>query len=331
MAFQGREAESLRWGSCCSQVRSNDCKSPPRLPVLRIIAKSPKLLARVKEHFWNHAAYTSEARAIFVGGCQRTGTTLLRVILDTHPNICCGPEANLVYRGISPLRQTGRLQNLAERYSLSLDALLHILEKSRSRAEFIDLFFATYCRAQGKPRWAEKTPSNVREIGFIFRHFPNARFVHMIRDARDVVCSLRTHPRFEFVGGQLVKLNTRHPISKCLHAWVSDVRAGLAWRSDPRYIELKYEDLVNHKQAALRRLFHFLGEPWSEQVLAFHEVHTSSRDIRHFPQNPEATKPIYSSSIGRWKCELSRGELTHIEQRAGRLLDALGYNARESC
>lgn len=250
----------------------------------------------------------------------------MRVIMDTHPRICCGPESRLFLPHI-PSPSEGRFtpSKLSHRFDLPEGLVAQIFNSSQSQAEFIDRFFAAYCESRGKARWAEKTPRNVLVLDYILEHFPNARFVHMIRDGRDTVCSLRTHPRHKVVNGELVKLNTWHPIGPCITRWVNDVHAGLQYRGDPRYIEVRYEELVAHPRETLMRLFDFIGEAFDEKVLEYHSVHGQSRDATHFPQNPEATKAMYTQAVGRWRRDLTPDEQAVVKRKAGPLLIELGY------
>ena len=276
---------------------------------------------------WREKPYLSAAAPILIGGCGRSGTTLLRVILDSHPNLCCGPESNLFL-----VDKTHRLslERIAFKFDLSVARVVEMEQASTSLAEFIDRFFAAYAAARGKPRWAEKTPKNVTALDFIIAHYPSAQFLHVIRDGRDVACSLRTHPRHKVVNDQLVPLNTRNPWQPGVLRWVEDVRAGLAYRSDPRYREIRYEDLVIKPEPTLRALFEFIGEPWHGSVLNFHAEHGSSRDVRRFPQNPEAIRPIYSDAVGRWRTEMTSSETEFFKVHGGPLLIELGYEADNS-
>jgi hypothetical protein len=275
---------------------------------------------------WRRPAYTSAASPIIIGGCGRSGTTLMRVIMDTHPRICCGPESRLFLPHV-PSPSEGRFTpgKLGSRFDLPEDLVTELYVNSTSQAEFIDRFFGAYCESRKKARWAEKTPRNVLHLDYIFEHFPKARFVHMIRDGRDTVCSLRTHPRHKVVNGELVKLNTWHPIGPCVDRWVNDVRAGLTFRGKPQYIEIRYEHLVSQPRETLMRLFEFLEEPFDEKVLAYHQVGGASRDATHFPQNPEATGAMYTKAVGRWHRDLTPDELALVKRRAGPLLIELGY------
>jgi hypothetical protein len=266
--------------------------------------------------------YVSHSSPIIVGGCGRSGTTLVRVILDSHPALCCGPESGLLVRR-RPDEE--RLRILAARFDLDPEAVLGDWRAARDHGEFVDRFFGAYARARGRARWAEKTPKNVAALGWIFRRFPEARFIHMIRDGRDVVCSLRTHPRFAWVDGKQVPTGIRRPIRECIARWRDDVRAGLRYRGDPRTVELRYEDVIAEPEPTLRKLFEFLGEPWDDAVLRFYEVEGGSRDVRRFPQNPEATQPIRPDAGGRWRRDLAPDEVGLFKQLAGSLLVELGY------
>ena len=202
------------------------------------------------------AGYVSDTAPVIVGGCGRSGTTLMRTILDTHTNICCGPESSIMRPGAL---KSGKL---AVRFDLPRDSVRQMARESGSQAQFIERFFTEYGARTGKPRWADKSPRNVRRLGYIRRHFPKTRFIHILRDGRDVVCSLRTHPRFKIVNGEMVKANTWHPIEPCVKRWIRDVTAGLAYRGEPWYTEVRYEDLVHEPESTLRRLFEFLEEEW---------------------------------------------------------------------
>jgi hypothetical protein len=268
---------------------------------------------------WRRPPYTSQSDPIVVGGCGRSGTTLMRVILDTHPRICCGPESRL-FLPVWPSPE-----KLAPRFDLPVPEVAKLFGTCGSQAEFVERFFGLYSQSRQKARWAEKTPRNVLHLDYIFEHFPNARFIHMIRDGRDTICSLRTHPRHKVVDGKLVELNTWHPIEPCLERWLTNVQAGLKFRGDPRYIEVRYEALVARPRETLAPVFEFLGEAFDERVLDYHREKGESRDARHFPQNPEATQAMYTKAVARWQRDLTPEEMALVKREAGPLLIQLGY------
>lgn len=290
-----------------------------------LVGRARQLVSGARAYRWNRGDHVSSETPIIIGGCGRSGTTLMRVILDSHSQIACGPESN-VFPSPNRLNPgSPGAEKLAKKFEISAEEMAHLLRSSSTRAEFADRFFDAYRRHAGKPLWADKTPRNIQVMPYILEHFPKARFVHVIRDGRDVVCSLRTHPRHRVIDGEIVKLDTWNPIEDCVGRWVKDVGDGLVYRGDPRYYELKYEDLVTETEPTLRGLFEFLELPWEPAVMAFHEVQSASRDPVKFAQNPEATKPLQRSSIGRWRKDLNEEDLAYVLRRAGPLLRTLGY------
>ena len=261
---------------------------------------------------------------IVLGGCGRSGTTLLRLMLDSHPRIFCGPESSVFRRrALDP-------DALADRFGLARGAVRAIDDAAASRPAFIEAFAALSLQEAGKARWAEKTPRNISRIGAIFRFFPEARFVHVLRDGRDVACSLRTHPRHEVVDGRLVPLDTWKPLAACARRWRDDIECSRPWWSDPRLHTLRYEDLVRDPGSVLRRLMAFLGEPWDEAMLAYAGGGSPSRDVTRFAQNPEAIGAVNASSIGRWERDLDANDRRIFKRIAGPLLIELGYAKNES-
>ena len=234
-----------------------------------------------------------------IGGCPRSGTTLLRCLLGSHPNIGCEVETRVFHRTVLPKH----VERLAMWLGLDRAVVDQLYRSSTAQAQFVERLFAEYCRVRGKPRWAEKTPDNVKVVDYIFEHFPRAKFVHGIRDGRDVVCSFRTHPSAKIVGGVAHPVETRRSVEHCARRWTKAVAGGLRFRGHPGYHEVRYEDLVAQPEEALRELLTWAGEPWDDAVL----------------------QPIYSSAIGRWRDDLTPDEAETVVQIAGPLLAELGY------
>lgn len=278
---------------------------------------------RISQSDWYSGEYVSSDTPIIIGGCARSGTTLIRVMLDTHPKIYCGPESNLFL----PIRikTRRRLKELSWKFDIPLKEVDILLTNSSCLSEFIEKFFNKMINVHGKRRWAEKSPRNVLRLDYIFKHFPMAKFIHMIRDGRDVACSLRTFPKRKIVDGSIVPVNTNRPLDECVRRWVHDVKIGRKYENDPRYIEVKYEDLILNTRESLKKLFKILHESFDEKILKYHEVKSNTRDIMKFPQNIEATRPLNSGSIGRWKNELNKKELKLFKKLGGDLLIKTGY------
>jgi len=267
--------------------------------------------------------YVSEDAPVIVGGCARSGTTLMRVILDSHKNLCCGPETGLFFR------ESVGVKRLADKFDVPLQKVRDLAKQSDSRAEFIERFFRFYARVCNKQRWVEKSPRNVQILDYVFRSFPKARFIHVVRDGRDVACSLRTFPRHKGEDGKLVPLETRNDLEPGIERWVSDISTARTYRTDHRYLEVRYEEVVLRTRETLRTVLHFIGEPWDDAVLRHSEVRSASRDVTKFPQNPEAVRRITDEAIGRWKRDLTITEQVLFKEKAGSLLVELGYETSD--
>jgi hypothetical protein len=264
-------------------------------------------------------AEPSSFSPIVLGGCGRSGTTLLRLMLDSHRRICCGPESSLFRRrAVDPAW-------LADRFGFDRGEVRALYEAARSRPDFIERFAALCMRRAGKARWAEKTPRNIGRVAEIFRCFPDARFVHVLRDGRDVACSLRTHPRHKVVEGKLVPTGVWRPIAACARRWVRDIEGSRRWWGDPRFLTLRYEDLVLEPRPALERLVAHVGEEWDAAMLAHAAAESPFRDATRFAQNPEALGAVSSGSLGRWQRDLDARDRRIFKRIAGPLLVELGY------
>ena len=255
---------------------------------------------------------------IFVGGCGRSGTTLIRVILDSHPHIACGPELRA---GFAALR-------LWEEYNTTYTGALseHLLTPGDINAMFARLITSlmdNYRKAQDKLRSAEKSPNNV----FFFQHlhaiFPESPLIHVIRDGRDVVCSLLS---MDWVDGRGQPIEYTRDAGKAAEFWVSAIRAGRLALSHPtmknRYREVRYEDIINDPEPTLKGLFEFIGEPWDPAVLEFHR---KDRYLGRHSSTDQVSKPIYKSAMARWQKDLSKADKDKVKQVAGETLIELGY------
>ena len=157
---------------------------------------------------------------------------------------------------------------MSHRFDIEVDIIKRMRQETRSQAEFIEKFFMAYAKEQNKEIWGDRTPRNITSIDFIQKHFPRAKFIHIIRDgSKYTVCSLRTHPKYVMINGRREKRNTCNPIDKCINRWVESVTSGLIWRGYPNYFEVKYETLVYDCERTLRDICKFLNIDFHLQML----------------------------------------------------------------
>lgn len=257
---------------------------------------------------------------IFIGGAPRSGTTLLRAMLDAHPQIAAGPEMRIVpmLAQLSGSTRATMGPILDTHYDVSGEALNAVF-----RQLIID-FFTPYRVARGREALAEKTPANALHFEELARLFPDAAFVHIIRDGRDVVSSL--------LGVDWVDASTGKPF-----AYTVDPVAGAAiWHrhivsaraiaiSAVAYTELRYEDLVSAPEAALTALMTFLGRAFDPAQLAPAMVDSLRSGQNETSANAVAA-PVRPTAIGKWRQRLSEEAMARaFAGPPSTLLQALGY------
>jgi len=256
-----------------------------------------------------------ELRPIFVVGCPRSGTTLLRLMLDSHPNISCGAEAHLF----------GPMQQMFDRWpSLRMFGFEREYWHEKM-AEFINSFQMEYAEARGRKRWADKTPINALYLPFIDKVFPNCQVVHLLRNGRHVVASHRDSWGYKAALSSIEK-------------WPRFVRAAQAFDNEApgdRFHEVRYEDLVSKPEPTLRALIEFLDEPWDDIVLRYNEAPHDNYGYYDVMTESRRKATADTGLIYRSRIESGDGELDPILKTlfrlwAGKLNRKLGYERKES-
>lgn len=261
-------------------------------------------------------------RPIFIGGFMRSGTTLLRYLLDSHPNISCGPET---VRFIPELRTY--IDNV-----LSSDVFVKTLDNfdlneekffSLAATDTISSFFSPLCENNNKTRWATKTPSNILHFDFLSRAFPDAYFIHVIRDGRECLCSLNN------VNWWSKPLENPVAFYDTAKRWAEYVETGRTHGKNIRYLEIKYEDLTENPKQELLKILNFIEEDWDDALLA-HEKREYKHEVMVDARNKAgAARPIEKQEM-KWKNILSNKQSKRFSTIAGDLLNDLGYEIPSS-
>jgi hypothetical protein len=229
-------------------------------------------------------------RPIFIVGCQRSGTTMLRLMLDSHSRISCGPET----RFLEDLeRIVGPDWKRLSQFGFTQDEWLQRLRT------FFGGIQGDYARSRGKARWADKSPRYALHIPFLSRLFPDAQFVHVIRDGRDVAVSHRK--RFGYWSS--VKSSVKWP------RYIEAARSAGADLPPDRYHEVRYDQLVADSEKVLRELLAWLGEEWEPAILDFakakHDVPARyHRQLAARQQTAGTQDSVYASRVGTFRSEL---------------------------
>ncbi len=266
----------------------------------------------------------------FLVGCGRSGTTLLRAMCDSHPELAVPPESHFVVPlapragglGSGPFEADSFVDRLfrQERFELwELDRAAVVAEFGRSLpqsyAEAVRVVFALWAAGQGKERYADKTPGYVLHIAMLARLFPEAVFVHLIRDGRDVASSFRD-------------LGWSDTIEDAALHWKLRVRRGrMAGYALPphRYHEMRYEDLVGDAEGSLRRLCEVIGLRFTPDMLQHHrQAAEVVRTTSHPGYHRNLSRPP-TAGLRDWRRDLSAAEVERFELVAGDLVGELGY------
>jgi hypothetical protein len=247
---------------------------------------------------------------IFIVGPMGSGTTLMRLVLDSHEHIGIPPETGFM-RGYSALRFTpfkhsGRDWTARLGWSEpEFDALAR---------EFYDRIFMRYAEQHGKRRWGEKTPLHTWHVEAMARLFPDAQFVGVVR-----------HP-YGTIASNMTRFKSR--LARAAWQWAQPVReiVSQAAGRPERFVLIRYEDLVRRPEPLLRELLAWLGEPWSPAVLEHHAVQASRGGKRRVEGRSLVDDPIDETRVAKWTTAMLAEHRQWLEERVGPLARFFGYS-----
>ncbi len=287
---------------------------------------------------------------VFIVGCPRSGTTLLQRMAKVHSLIAIMPEAPWIPRQFSEesgLTSEGVVKaelvpQLVEhpkfgRLGIGREQLLRLLNNGRSvsYSSFISGIFDLYGNAKGKELVGNKTPGFVRKMHTLHRLWPEARAVHLIRDGRDVCLSMINRPLHDLYRKPFYTWE-RDAVATAALWWELNVKRGRqAGKAlgNGLYYEVRYESLVAHPAEECGALCAFLGLPYQEVMLRFHEGRKRTEppsDAKHawLPLTGDESefrlRPI-TAGLRDWRSQMSYEDVERFEAAAGELLDELGY------
>lgn len=246
---------------------------------------------------------------IFIVGAKGSGTTLLRLILDSHPNIAVPQETGFARALMAQQRiPFWRLGGHWWRKLGYTDEMF-----GEHLRNFYEVMFLHYAQQHGKQRWGEKTPLHVWHIQRLKEVFPEAVFIALARHPGGNIRSLQT--RFDY--------SVAHGIAHWTKANPELLHQAAELGDD--FILCRYEDLVLQPEATLRELLEWLGEPWSPAVLEHHIVHSARGTQRQVEGRTRTDDPIDISRVSKWVDETSPQDLDLMARRTRRLASVYGY------
>jgi hypothetical protein len=292
-------------------------------------------------------------RPLFICGHPKAGTSLVRAVFDSHPQLIVYPEETIFFRRYLP--QAAGL-DLPGQIALAERTLIHIFRWNRSKpapdqegfpdrdysaisyesvrkrmvelateqhrqpGDMLSAAVLAFGQASGQlgdqtRRWVEKSPYNEYYTSQIFEWWPAARCIHILRDPRDnYVSYLRKHPDWS---AEFFAAN-----------WKRSTQAGMANRErfgPERYYILRFEDLTRSPEEHLQKLKDFLQIEWDASLAAPTRAGEQWSGNSMFSGAANEFKSISAAPVGRWKEKLSLSEALVIEMRLGELLESCGY------
>ena len=256
----------------------------------------------VLPHYIAYKRKRAENPPLFIIGCGHSGTSLLLAILGSHSKICAIPQESCI-----------AYNYLTRAPGLSSDAKLFLK------------YFNLLAISEKKMRWIEKTPKQIYSIPLLRRLVPGCKFIIILRDGRDVACSLAAR---------------YGSLEDAIKRWVEDNEAGEVFWKDPDVHVLKYEDIIDHFTEIISNALIFMGEEFEEQLLRSHEkpkYYYSSKIEKPPDESPrnhaqyrnwQINQKIFDGR-GKWK-QLSEAEKTTIKTFGGDMLIKYGYVADQN-
>lgn len=274
-------------------------------------------------------------RPIFIVGHPRSGTTLLRFLLSSHPRIYIPEETGFIpfllkkeqietdltlTQVKSIVERIGQLNHLWRRMVKDVPAFYRALPQPKLQY-LLDALYRQQIVDYGATRWGDKTPVYVRYIPTLDRIFPSAQFVHVIRDGRDAAVSAQQ----KWPDRQLY-MDSYY----LLRNWVKNVETGQTagvYLGPDRYLEVHYERMVQEPKPTLEQVCAFLDEAFHADMMNHPRL---ARQTGPGPQgHVEVMQPISIASIGRWRTQMTPFDQKVANRLAGQTLLALGYELAE--
>lgn len=274
-------------------------------------------------------------RPVFIVGAPRSGTTLLQYILRSHPALSLPTGESHFFiplmRNESQYGDLSRPENvrrvLEAMYRQSqefLDTDLHgikfdiealtsdlVADGCQTMRDLISGLFEKNAAGEGKSRWGDKTPYYVLHMPALLAWWPDAQFIHIVRDGRDVALSLfdRRHD-FDVFNIYFAARYWEH--------YVGVGHEAGATLPTGQYLEIRYEDLLADQRATLAKVCDFLNVDFVESLMEYRKAGIAGK-------TPLLQKPIQKNNAEKWRDAMSPGQIRVFESGAAASLRRFGY------
>lgn len=271
---------------------------------------------------------------LFIFGCGRSGTTLLRSMFDSHPDIAIPGESGFIWqtRRRHERRSDFDVQSFVEnllshrrfqRWGLDPEMIRASMFRDPPVEDFaaaIRRLYRLFADARGKERFGDKTPGHVLRLPVIASMFPEGRFIHLVRDGRDVTLSYLD-----------IKEWGPASVAEAALYWKKRVqygrRKGRALEAG-RYTEVRYEDLIRDPETELRRLSQFANLAFHDEMLRYFERAGEVLDLEMHPHRHQGLHRPPTVGLRDWRTKMNDEDVSCFEALAGDVLTEFDYERR---
>lgn len=199
--------------------------------------------------------------------------------------------------------------------NLDKNELILLMAEQKTVGGMIAAIFKKYAQVRSKSRWGDKRPYYIRFIPELLDCFPDAKIIHIIRDGRDCVASLKSMPWWH-----------HHPVYSMLN-WRYIIRLGAKYKQQfkDQFMEIKYEDLVNEPEFIMNKICDYLGEKFYAGMLDYYQNSKQNVPAYKIGWHSKTHAPISKDSIGKWTSKLTEEEIKLMEWSAQDELLNWGY------
>ena len=264
---------------------------------------------------------------IFLVGCPRSGTTLLQSLIAAHPEIASFPESHF-FKYLIPshpwLRKLGITSRWAKPWLKKFLNQIDCQDREKCLPKF-GLFMHQYTKfflelldnlteQQNKKYWLEKTPEHVRRIEYIEKLIPEAKFIHIIRNAPDVVASLYevTH---KYPEAWSHKDALPWSIDQCIIHWSVDVQISIRYKDKPNHLLVSYEQLIANPESTLSEVFSFIGLSFDKQIIDNHSLVSKQIILDNEPWKKSVQKAIANTHERKFSKIFKKQEQEYILEK----------------
>ncbi|XP_060086011.1 protein-tyrosine sulfotransferase 1-like [Ylistrum balloti] len=273
----------------------------------------------IYDHNQKAIPYDKNMPIIFIGGMPRSGTTLMRVMLDAHPEVRCGEETRVIPRILG--MRTHWQRSETEKRRLNEAGITDDVIDSAITAFMLEVIAK---HGEAAPRLCNKDPFTLKSSLYLSKLFPNSKFLFMIRDGRAVVHSIISR-KVTITGFDLSSYRN------CLKKWnqaMESMYAQCLHVGSGHCMPVYYEQLSLHPELWMKRILEFLDLPWNNSVLHHEDFVGKPGGIslsKTEKSSDQVIRPVNVEALSRWVAHIPQQDKTDMATIAP-MLKTLGYD-----